>query len=305
MKKTIGFIVSISLMGCFTLSAQQLPLISQYVQNDFVLNPAIAGNKDYAPIRTSIRNQWAGLEGNPNSQTLSFHSAMKNPKVGIGAFLFNDKIGPISQTGISASYAYHLKLSNESKLSFGLSGLLSIHQLNTNQLKFDQQNNTDNVLTTGDFKAYYPNFSFGTYYTGKNYYVGLSIPELIQTKISNSKDYFIIQQARHYYLTGGYKFKLNENYTVLPSFLIRYVSAAPIGIDINASFEAFEKFNFGISYRKADAIVPFFGFRIKETYILCYSYDITMSGLNKHTRGSHEITLGYNLHRKKSNASIQ
>lgn len=305
MKKVICLVITITLFGYHSIWAQQLSLFSQYVQNDFVLNPAIAGTKDYAPLRTVIRNQWSGIEGNPNTQTLSYHSAMKNPKIGIGGYIFNDQIGPISQTGISASYAYHLKLSNSSKLSFGLSGLLYMYQLNTSKLKFDQQNSSDNVLTTGNFKAYYPNFSFGTYYSGENYFVGISVPELIQTKVSNSQDYTIIKQVRHYYLSGGYKFVLNENYSLTPSVLVKYVHAAPVGFDINASFEAYQKFYFGVSYRKDDAIVPFFGLKLNEKYIISYSYDITMSGLNRHTKGSHEIMLGYNIHKKAASARIE
>ncbi|MDQ3189963.1 MAG: type IX secretion system membrane protein PorP/SprF [Bacteroidota bacterium] len=304
MKNSIYLVVVIVLLS-FCATAQQSPLYSQYMMNDFVINPAIAGTKDYAPVRTVIRSQWTGIEGNPNTQTLSYHSALKNPKVGLGGFVFNDKIGPVSQTGISAAYAYHMKVTENSRLSLGLAGLLYMYQLNTSMLNFDHQGNTDNVLTTGNFGAYYPNFSFGAYYSGENYYVGFSIPELMQTKISNSQDYFIIKQLRHYYLNAGYKFELNENYSIMPSVMLRYVQAAPVGIDINASFEAYEKLNFGISYRKGDAVVPFFGIRIKEMYLLTYSYDITTSGLSGHTKGSHEIMLGYNINRKTTSSSFQ
>ena len=58
--------------------AQQLPLYSQYMQNNFVLNPAIAGTTENAPFRAVIRNQWTGMEGAPKTQTLSFHNSIKD-----------------------------------------------------------------------------------------------------------------------------------------------------------------------------------------------------------------------------------
>lgn len=296
--KKIACFSIIVLIKISTLSAQQLPLFSQYSENDFVLNPAIAGMKDYSPFRAIIRDQWVGMEGNPNTQTVSMHGAIMNQKMGVGGFIFNDQIGPISNSGISASYAYHLKFTNESKLSFGLGGLLYMYQLKTNQLSFDQHNASDNVLTAGNFKAYYPNFSFGIYYTLKKFYLGISAPELIQTKISNSQNYFIIKQARHYYLSCGYKFNINDNYTIQPSVLVKYTQAAPVEVDVTATFEAFKKFNLGVSYRSNDAIVASLGFKIKEKYIFGYAYDITMSSLNNYSKGSHEIMIGYNFNSK-------
>jgi type IX secretion system PorP/SprF family membrane protein len=290
---------AMALLGYGTLSAQQLPLYSQYTENDFVLNPAIAGMKDYAPFRAILRDQWVGMEGNPNTQTVSMHGAVMAGKMGVGGFVFNDQIGPISKSGISASYAYHLKFGNGSKLSFGLGALLYLYQLKTNQLHFDQQNSTDNVVNTGTFKAYYPNFSFGMYYSTQKFYVGISAPELIQTKMSNSQDYSIIKVARHYYLSGGYKFNINENYTIQPSVLVKYTEAAPVEADITATFEAYKKFNIGVSYRSSAAIVVSMGYKIKEKFVIGYAYDIITTALNTYSKGSHEIMIGYNFNNKK------
>jgi type IX secretion system PorP/SprF family membrane protein len=284
--------------------AQQLPLFSQYMQNDFVLNPAIAGTKEYAPFRSIIRNQWSGLEGQPNTQTLSFHNSIKNRKMGYGLYVFNDRLGPVSQAGLSAAYSYRLEFGNGSKLSFGLAGQVYRYRLFTDQLQFNNLANTDKALMTGNFRAFYPNFSFGTYYYTDKYYAGISVPELLENRISTSTDFFIIKKKRHYFLTGGYKYKIDDTYTVEPSLLVKYVGGAPVEVDINARLHAFDKFSLGVSYRTQDAVVLLLGFKFKEQFHLGYSYDITTSPLKRHSSGSHEIMLGYDLFKAKSASQI-
>jgi type IX secretion system PorP/SprF family membrane protein len=291
------------LLGVSALYAQQTPLFSQYMNNDYVLNPAIGGTKESTQIRSVLRSQWTGIEGQPNTQTLSMHGKL-GKKVGIGGYIFNDNIGPISQTGISASYAYRLEFGNNTRLSLGLGALAYLYKINTNELKFDSQGSSDNVLDDGNFRAFYPNFSFGALYYGDKFYVGASVPELLQTKISSSNEFFIMREVRHYYLMGGYKFRIGDKYTIEPSTLLKYVHAAPFEIDLSAKFTAYDKFSLGASYRSNDAVVAFMGFKFKERYHIGYSYDITMTELSNYTKGSHEIMLGFDLTRKKDQPSL-
>ena len=43
------------------LRAQQFPMYTQYVFNEYIINPAVAGTVDGTPIRLSYRNQWSGF----------------------------------------------------------------------------------------------------------------------------------------------------------------------------------------------------------------------------------------------------
>lgn len=284
------------------IMAQQQPLYSQYMNNDLVLNPAIAGTKEYAPIRAIIRNQWTGFEGAPKTQTLSFHNSIKDKNMGYGIYIFNDRIGPISQAGVSAAYSYRLDFGDVGKLSFGLSGQVYRYRLYTQDLKFNNQGNTDQALMTGDFRAFYPNFSFGTYYYADKYFAGISIPELVENRISATTETLIMKKKRHYFLTAGYKFVIDEAYTLIPSVLVKYVRGAPVEVDINARLWLYEKFNVGVSYRTKDAVVLLMGFKFKNQYHLGYSYDITLTNLKRYGSGSHEIMLGYDFIKAKTSA---
>jgi type IX secretion system PorP/SprF family membrane protein len=282
------------------LSAQQLPMFSQYLNNGFVVNPAMAGTEKFAPLRFVVRDQWTGIEGGPMTQTLSYHNSFMKDKMGIGAYLFNDKFGTVSRTGLSATYAYIVNFSEESKLSFGVSGLFYLYRLNTSNLQFESSNNTDPVLYTGDFKAFSPNASFGMLYSGKNYSLGLAIPELIPVKISPSKDFYVVQQQPHYYFTAGYKLKLSDNTTLEPGILLKHVKGAPTQLDFNASLRIKNMVNIGATYRTDDAVAIMASYLIKEKYLIGYSYDMTISGLKTFAKGTHEIVLGINLSKKKA-----
>ncbi len=130
MRKII--ILAVVCIGISTSYSQQLPLYSQYIFNGFLLNPGIAGSVDYFPIRLTARQQWVGIKGAPSTQAISAHYLLTNQKFGVGGFLFNDKFGPLSQTGIHIAGAYHLPLEGiNSKLGLGLA-------FKAFQFKFDE-----------------------------------------------------------------------------------------------------------------------------------------------------------------------
>jgi len=287
----IGLLLMMSL-GCF---GQQLPQFSQYMFNYFVLNPAVAGTKNYAQFRADSRDQWVGMEGHPRTQTLSFNMPMMGGRLGGGGFFFNDRIGPVSRTGLSLAYAYHMTINKKSALSFGLSGSYYSMVLRTEELKFEDGLNAaaDNALTANNLKGFYPNFGSGLYYFHERYYAGFSVPELVKIKVK-SNDFFAITQDRHYYLLGGYLLKLREGYTVEPSFLIKYVKGAPLSVDLNAIFQFYGKFNAGMSYRYRDALVFLIGYNFERVHV-AYSYDLTTTRLRNYNMGTHEVSIGLDI----------
>ena len=55
------FITSICLLIILTYKSQQNSMTSQYLFNDFAINPAVAGTKSYSPLSISFRRQWVGI----------------------------------------------------------------------------------------------------------------------------------------------------------------------------------------------------------------------------------------------------
>jgi type IX secretion system PorP/SprF family membrane protein len=156
MKKSLFFALVISLFAS-SLNAQQVPLYSQYMLNGFLLNPGMAGSVDYIPIRLTARQQWTGIDGAPSTQAISAHSGIMRQKMGVGGYIFNDKFGPISQTGLQLSYAYHLKLNREMKLGLGLS--FKAFQLSLNESDLTVIDAGDPSVTGASESTFIP-FSF-------------------------------------------------------------------------------------------------------------------------------------------------
>ena len=103
MKRILILVFMICFLGA--LKAQQLPQITQYMNNNYLINPAIAGMYDYYQVNTTIRNQWAGMNQGPRTSVISIYGKHNN-HVGLGGTVYNDVTGPTSRAGGSASYTY-------------------------------------------------------------------------------------------------------------------------------------------------------------------------------------------------------
>lgn len=75
MKKTI-IICFIGLLP-FLGTAQQRPYYTQYILNNFLINPALAGIENYWDVKTSHRIQWQGIQDAPVTTYLTFHGPLK------------------------------------------------------------------------------------------------------------------------------------------------------------------------------------------------------------------------------------
>jgi type IX secretion system PorP/SprF family membrane protein len=142
-----------------------------------------------------------------------------------------------------------------------------------------------------------PNFGGGLYYSKKNFFVGFSVPFLLNnaSSIESAGDLAEIQERRYYFLRSGAIFNLtrDENIKLNPSFLVRSQEGQPLSMDVNLGFILYNVVNLGISYRSGDAIITFIDLKLSEKFHFAYSYDWTSSPLKRFSNGSHEFTLNY------------
>ena len=120
-KKSI--LVLLVLLGCrTTVNAQYDPLFTQYMFNEVFINPAYAGSREAISSTALYRNQWAGIDGAPKTQTVSVHGPIKNKRIGLGLAVMNESIGVEHKIGVFATYAYRVMTSDQGRLAFGLQG---------------------------------------------------------------------------------------------------------------------------------------------------------------------------------------
>jgi type IX secretion system PorP/SprF family membrane protein len=292
------------------INAQQAPLYTHYMENTLVVNPAYAGNRDILTVTALHRSQWVGFKGAPVTETLTAHTPLKNEHLGVGLSIMNDKIGPLNNTSLFLYYSYILKLNNESKMAFGLSAGMNIYNADLSSVQLDAQNdpafqnNINNHVT--------PNFGFGTYYSRKRFYAGFSIPDLLKNNYLsvNQADMNTVvgREQRNYFLIAGTMFDLADNLVFKPSTLIKLTKAAPIQVDLTASFVIVRKLLVGVMYRTGDSFGCLIGFDFNNNLSLGYSYDWSYGIKSyRYNQGSHELFLRYSVRifKKKGYSEIK
>ncbi len=280
------------------VQAQQIPMYTHYMYNTLVVNPAYAGSRDALTVTALHRSQWIDFKGAPTTQTITVHAPLRKENIGLGLSLLNDKIGPSNNTSIAGYYAFIMKLNENSKLALGLSAGINFYQARLNTLLLDQQ--ADPAFLTNIKNHITPNFGFGAYYSRKQFYAGISVPYILQNSNSAIDQYggniTIEKEQRHYFFIMGALFPISNNVSFKPTSLIKVTPAAPIELDITASFVLMRKLLVGVMYRTGDALGGLAGYDITEQFHFGYSYDWSF-GLqtNKYNQGSHELILRYDI----------
>lgn len=279
--------------------AQQLPMYSQYLTNDFIINPAIAGSKPYYPIQINSRSQWSGLGAiAPKTNTLSYHMPLAYDAIGVGAVVMQDQTGPYSQIGVNLSFAYHIQLDKDdiTRLSLGLSGLMTQHTLRQDDLTF---HNPDPEFQ-GSYSKMVPDASFGVYLYSKNFSLSASAHQLFESTFKEAvSDIFgDNSQVRHYFAHASYLINVHSDLAIEPSVLVKSTDVSPTQLDINTRVIIDNNYWAGLSLRSSQSLVILGGLNLGSMF-LSYSYDYGISALSSVASGSHEISLGFNINDKR------
>ncbi len=291
MKKLIySILASVIVTGA---SAQQLTFESQYMLNQYLINPAAAGSVEELPIGLSFRQQWAGFNDAPRTQSLNGQYKLDNKRVGLGAIFTNDITGPLRRTQAQLTYAYHLPLENNTNLSFGLSTVFSHFTLDQSEFVMTDQN--DQLINGSRQSTFAPDANFGVYYYSDKFYAGIAIPQLFQNKLKIGN--MLIEDnrlKRHYFLSGGYRFELSDDLMLEPSALIKATPAAPVQFELSSRIHYQDFIWGGLSYRNSESLVALMGMK-KGDFLIGYSYDFTLSNIRHYSAGTHELYLQYTL----------
>ena len=279
--------------------AQQQVMFTQYMFNGLAINPAYAGIHEGMSASILWREQWAGFTGAPSTQTLSLHSPIGKSSASYGGMVIRDKIGVTEQIGAQASAAYRIFIDEDTRLSFGLQASMT----NFRAEYIDTTTGSDPTLANSNINEFKPNFGVGLLYHSDKYYLGLSIPQMLNQSFDQTNESSESQLVRHYFLTGGLVFDLNPDFKLKPNVLIKYVSGAPIQVDLNVNLLIKEVIWVGASYRSFDSIDLLMQLQLTPRFQLGYAYDISTSNeLRSVNSGSHEIMLNYVFQLNKTRA---
>ncbi|WP_166924983.1 PorP/SprF family type IX secretion system membrane protein [Flavobacterium poyangense] len=266
--------------------AQQDAQFTQYMYNTININPAYAGSRSAMSIFGLYRTQWVGLDGAPETSNFSLNTPLNNSSLGLGVSLLNDKIGPTTENSFSADLSYTIPTSETFKLSFGVKATANLFHLDINKLNPEDQGDSQFQNLNSKFS---PNFGAGIYWHSDKAYVGLSVPNFVETKRYNDNDIAIYKEKINYYLIGGYVFDLSPDIKFKPAFLTKLVKGSPLQVDLSANFMFNDKFVAGVAYRWSAAMSAMVGFQVSDGLYLGYGYDRETTNLTNYSSGSHEI----------------
>lgn len=290
---------SLITLWCAQSYGQQDPQYTQYIYNPLVINPAYAGNREALDILVLHRSQWVGLDGAPTTQNFTIHGPLGNSNAGLGLSVINDALGPARETYLNVDFSYRIKTSSNGKLNFGLKGVLNLLDVDLNRADvFDQQDplleNIDNRLS--------PNVGVGVFYNTDDFYLGVSAPNLLQTKHFDrsgtvGSESFIAKERIHFYGLAGYVFDLNTDLKLKPATMIKMVQGAPLQVDLTGNLLIKEKLTLGVAYRWSAAISALVGFQLSDRFSVGFAYDreTTELGNAVYNDGTYEIFLRYEI----------
>ncbi len=314
--------------------AQQRSHYTQYVLNNYILNPALSGIENYTDVKISARDQWVGFNGAPRTVYFTAHGPIgkkdykttatsynipgqnprgnsywenytaSEPHHGVGLTVVNDKTGNFNRFTSYATYAYHLGLNARTNLSAGFSAGFTMVGLNADgKASFGNINPSDPSVAgaTGELNKIKPDLGAGLWLYSADYFVGISAQQIIPQKLAFADDATFTSKGKlvpHVFITGGYRFMLNEDVNAIPSVMVKYISGAfknDYQVEGNLKVQYRDLLWVGGSYRQFDGYAAMVGVNVANSFNIGYSYDFTKTDLHTYSRGTHELLIGFIL----------
>lgn len=314
------------LLALSPVLGQQRPQFSQYMLNQYLLNPAITGIEDYTDLKLGVRQQWIGLEGAPKTYYLSAHTPLNKlsrqvrsvapgqgprthtiarnrfvrdtPHHGLGMLAMTDQTGPLRRSNFHLSYAYHLPVSRTIKVAAGVNAGLLRYSFNPSEATYT--NPADPVITGDYLNRSYFDLGLGLWAYSGDFFLGLSGAQLLRSNRDLNLPENAVESVMqpHFQATAGYKVRVGQQVAFIPSLMVKKASPSPLSVDVNLQAVFADRVWVGASYRDEDALIAMVGVNISHLMDVSYAYDYNSSELNTTNKGTHEVVLGLKLFNK-------
>ncbi len=294
-KKLIVLLTVLVVSGFWEDLAAQDPQFTQFYANPLYLNPAFAGTARCPRICMNYRNQWPNLSGTFVTYSASYDQHIDAISGGLGLLVTQDDAGrgTLKTTTASLIYSYHLAVTREFSLKFGLQAGFFQKALDRSKLNFGDMIdarrgfvwNTNEVIPSQNKSNL--DFSAGVLGYSKRYFIGFAANHITQpdegllgvsklpVKFTGHAGAVIpLEKGGDTYISPNVLFQQQQNFSQL-NLGVYFVKGSFVG---------------GLWYRNQDAFIVLIGLQT-DHFKVGYSYDVTVSKLASNTAGSHEISL--------------
>ena len=304
--KAITLLAGFLLLTISESFGQQVPQYSQYIFNPVFINPAYAGYKQQLYLQSYYRKQWTGVNGSPETFAVAGDTYLEESQLGVGAQFLTDKLGAQRTVAAYGNVAYHLRLTKTKYLSFGVGAGVVNSQLDGSMLNPDIDG--DPSVPLSKERMTYPDLKLGLFLYDEKFYAGIASDQMLASVFDFDKGDVMVKPDPHLYLTGGYHFDLNYNFSLVPSIMYMDDFKAPARMDLNAALILNDMFWLGAGYRfgidmpgreiqdglkKSAAVLGMVQVQLKEGLRLGYAYDHTVSGFSVGAFTTHDISIAF------------
>jgi type IX secretion system PorP/SprF family membrane protein len=280
--------------------AQQIFAISQYMQHNFIYNPAAAGASDNASVGALYRKMWSGIDGGPQTTILYGDTYFEKKRTGLAVFVYDDKTGPTDRTGGQVNLSYSINLGNDKsrRLMFGLGGSFMQYKIDEAYLSQNINDPSDPLLEngspdskiTGDAAA-------GIYLKTPTLNVGASVEQIIQSKLGflKAENNPEGQLYRNYFLMADYNLRTDDEDVLIPNALLMYVPNTPADFQMGVKLMHEDFLWIGLGYHYQQSYTVYAGVKVAHKLELGYAYDQYQTPLSAFDNGSasNELSLRY------------
>jgi type IX secretion system PorP/SprF family membrane protein len=280
-------------LGAIPSLAQREVMMTQYMYNKYVINPAFGGSYNVLSLFGSYQKQWLGIDNTPSSTSFSLHTPLKNEQLAVGMQLFSEKIAVSKSTGLNFSYSYRMKIKNEGFFSLGIAVGILNYLSNWSSVILSDPTPDDAFEQSEHSIAPWLSFGAGLYQS--NYFMGFSIPSLIYFDRYQTATNKLDFRAMDYLLTGGYQIEVSDQFFIQPSTLLRVNFTEGTFVDLSTTVIVAQSFLGGMSYRTTNELVTILGYQISPQLRFTYSFNYDIDPIGTYTSGTHEVAIQYNF----------
>ncbi len=307
-------------------SAQYVPNNSQTFQFISLYNPGFTGVENFDDLKLGYRYQWAGFgEYSPKFVNLAFHTRVKQPLDltynsirlsdvsggrpeqlprgkriihGLGANVFQSKIGVVSSIGGGLSYAINYPVTENTRLSIGATALMENRKLDVSAVSVRDPDEFYDYLLRSSTTQTDLNVRAGVLLYGENFYLGVSYLPIINVAVQSSE----LAMDEPFYrasFQAGVALPVNSEVTLKPSIIGLVQMNNDFVIDYNLKAFIQNKIWLGLSYRDVESGVALLGFNINDRFTVSYSFELSVGDFRRFDDGSHELVLAARLNNIK------
>ena len=276
--------------------SQQTPAYSQFVLNNYMLNPAYAGTNLGIEALVGSRIQWVGMPGAPVTNFASVTFGHRNDfsykgKHGFGFMAEDDRRGMFSSKSTYLSYAYHIRIFTGLNLAAGIAA--GVRQMALNQQLYDANDPAFDFQKS--FFLIYPDFIPGIRVYTKKLFIDVSIRQLYKNTIKQGSKQFgynaspldptLVFMIKRKILFG------NNTWMLVPAINVQATPKNLPFIQANCMVFYDKKIGVGASVNGASYASAIIQVKALKNVIVGFSYDYSINRMRSVAANSFEMML--------------